>query len=308
MYTFIFRPKYSCCLRLPSKQPGFMILVVCLFIHGCAGTQSTLRRSAQLPRDAAPDFPVDVSKVPDPVPRAEPKSKYGNPPSYVVWGKRYYVMNESKEFVERGLASWYGSEFHGRRTSSGEPYDMFAMTAAHKTLPLPSYLQVRNLENGRTIVVRVNDRGPFHDDRIVDLSYTAAKKLDLIEHGTGFVEIRDITPSEPARGPRAVPASKRAFMVQSAASSNASKLYVQIGAFKNPINANKLLSTIHVPDLPRSRIKAGTLDRETIYRVQVGPIASFGEAQRVIARLSELGVTSTRVVSESAGFIRHAIQ
>ncbi|MCI0732234.1 MAG: septal ring lytic transglycosylase RlpA family protein [Methylococcaceae bacterium] len=277
-----------CLIRIIPKQPGFMLLVACLVIHGCAGTNHSIRKSSHAQRDGAPDNPIDVDKVPDPIPRHEAKSKSGNPSSYVVWGKRYYVMHEARDFVQRGLASWYGTKFHGRRTSSGEPYDMYAMTAAHKTLPLPCYLQVKNLENGRSIVVRVNDRGPFHDHRIVDLSYTAAKKLDIVRTGTGYVEIRNITPP------------RQTVPVTIVRRTDSTKLYVQIGAFKNRANADKLLSSIDRPWLPDTRIKAGTLDREPVYRVQLGPIDTFGEARRVVARLGEIGFTSTRVVRDPA--------
>ena len=117
------------------------------------------------------------------------KSKYGNPSSYVVMGQRYYVMDSARGFTQRGIASWYGEPFHGRRTSSGETYNMHAMTAAHKTLPLPVHVRVRNLSNGKSIVVKVNDRGPFLHNRIIDLSYAAAKKLDMVGAGTAEVEI-----------------------------------------------------------------------------------------------------------------------
>jgi len=137
-----------------------------------------------------------VKDLPEnPVPRHEPLSKYGNPPSYVVFGKTYRTLKSSHGFVQRGIASWYGKKFHGRRTSSGEPYDMYGMTAAHKQLPLPTYVQVTNLKNGKQVVLRVNDRGPFHGNRIIDLSYTAAKKLDIVKEGTGLVEVRALDPS-----------------------------------------------------------------------------------------------------------------
>ena len=126
------------------------------------------------------------------VPRNEPRSRNGNPPFYDVMGKRYFVLSSSVGYVERGVASWYGPGFHKVRTSTGEPYDMYAMTAAHKTLPLPAYVRVTNLQNGRSIVVRVNDRGPFVGNRIIDLSYTAASKLDMLRNGTAMVEVRTL--------------------------------------------------------------------------------------------------------------------
>ena len=296
--------------RVRFNPLGFLLLAAWIFIHGCAGTDQVVRNDDRKPveQDRLPEQPIDVSKIPDAVPRYEPKSRYGNPSSYVVWGKRYYVMDQRSEFVQRGVASWYGSKFHGKRTSSGETYDMYAMTAAHKTLPLPSYLQVRNLENGRTIVVRVNDRGPFHEDRIVDLSYTAAKKLDLIGDGTGYVEIRDITPRKREKKSKRAITSSRAYMAESARYPGDNKLFVQIGAFKNPTNALRLLRTIHSPGLPASRIKSGLLDHQTVYRVQLGPIETFVEAQQVIARLSELGVRSTRIINDSTGRNRRTYQ
>jgi len=145
-------------------------------------------------RDSVSGDFFDPFGIPDAVPKAEPKSKYGNPESYVVFGKRYYTKGSSKGYVERGLASWYGKKFHGQRTSSGERYDMYAMTAAHKTLPLPTYARVTNVTNGRSAVVKINDRGPFHGNRIIDLSYSAARKLGVVAKGTAMVEIRAIDP------------------------------------------------------------------------------------------------------------------
>ena len=151
--------------------------------------------------------------IPDAVPRVEPRSARGNPPFYTVFGKRYYVLASSEGHVERGTASWYGPGFHAASTSMGEPYDMYAMTAAHKTLPLPAYAEVTNLRNGRKVVVRINDRGPFVGDRIIDLSYTAAARLDMLLQGTAPVEVRVITPrGSVLQGPRCrrrLPAARR---------------------------------------------------------------------------------------------------
>jgi rare lipoprotein A len=153
------------------------------------------------PRTEPPGAPVAApppaerpppESVPDVVPRIEPRSRNGNPPFYDVMGKRYFVLSSSVGYVERGVASWYGPGFHKVRTSTGETYDMYAMTAAHRTLPLPAYVRVTNLQNGRSIVVRLNDRGPFVGNRIIDLSYTAASKLDMLRNGTAMVEVRSI--------------------------------------------------------------------------------------------------------------------
>jgi len=165
-------------------------------------------------RGAATDeIPPDIARIPDAVPKVEPLAKSGNPDSYEVRGKRYIVRHNSQGYVERGVASWYGGSFHGRKTSSGEIYDMRSMSAAHKTLPLPTYARVTNMENGRSVVVRINDRGPFHGPRLIDLSYVAAAKLGVVKHGTAEVEIRAIDPrhsdSSPGAGPFLASESRR---------------------------------------------------------------------------------------------------
>lgn len=165
------------------------------------GACSSLRKEPQdgpptvveRPQTQRPEI-QDAKQIPNQVPRVEPLSKYGNPKSYVVFGKTYYTLPSSQGFVQRGIASWYGKKFHGRLTSSREPYDMYAMTAAHPQLPLPTYVQVTNLKNGKQVILRVNDRGPFHGNRVIDLSYTAAMKLDIVKQGTGLVEVRALDP------------------------------------------------------------------------------------------------------------------
>ncbi|MEA3273961.1 MAG: septal ring lytic transglycosylase RlpA family protein [Pseudomonadota bacterium] len=170
-------------IRLVLVIAGLLAL-----LSGCSSTGG---------KDSAPGNPPDLSDVPDAVPKVEPKSKYGNPKSYVVFGKRYHTKPSSEGHVEQGLASWYGKKFHGRKTSSGERYDMYAMTAAHKSLPLPTYARVTNLKNGRSAVVKINDRGPFHGKRIIDLSYAAAHKLGVVSKGTALVEVQAIDPRRP---------------------------------------------------------------------------------------------------------------
>ena len=145
--------------------------------------------------DTVPDHIPDVDAIPEPEVRAEPRARTGNK-NYSVLGKRYQVLDSAADYVEQGGASYYGNKFHGRRTSSGEVYDMYAFTAAHKTLPLPSYARVTNLDNGKSVVVKVNDRGPFHPGRVIDLSYAAAVKLGYREKGTARVEVRALHPDE----------------------------------------------------------------------------------------------------------------
>lgn len=175
--------------RLKIIAQIFIIIFIILNITRCTiiDTYDT---------DGAPPNPIDLSHVKEPIPKAEPKSKYGNPESYKVLGKRYYTMNNSKGFKQTGRASWYGTKFHGKKTSSGEPYNMYALTGAHRTLPLPTYARVTNKDNNKSIIVKINDRGPFHDDRIIDLSYAAASKLGVLGKGTAHVELTAIDPNQ----------------------------------------------------------------------------------------------------------------
>lgn len=224
--------------------------------------------------------PSSPTRTEPAVPRAEPLSKYGNPVSYEVHGKRYYTLKTASGFSERGIASWYGGKFHGRRTSSGETYDMYRMTAAHKQLPLPTYVSVRNLENNRTAVVRVNDRGPFHDNRIIDLSYAAALKLGIVENGTGFVEITAINP-------QSKPSQQQTQMAQKAANNG---FYLQVGAFSEVANAENMARRLE-PLLPgkivvRKRNDNGRL----LHRVQVGPVRAVEAADSIVALLNKAGI------------------
>jgi len=256
------------------------------FFAGCSTTTPLIE-----PQDAAPANPIDVSSVPDAVPRAEPRSRYGNPESYMVYGKRYYTLPTSKGYHERGMASWYGTKFHGKRTSSGEPYDLYGMTAAHKTLPLPTYVEVTNLDNGRSVIVKVNDRGPFHDDRIIDLSYTAAAKLGILGHGTGRVEVKAIdtetgdTLQLAAAAPE-VPATVTA----------AQTLYLQVGAFSSQLNAERLRNEILEQQIAEVRIVETSSSAGTFYKVQVGPLSDTSEADRVARELKPLGINESRSI------------
>jgi rare lipoprotein A len=179
-----------------------LAVAMLMALGGCLGTRHAPPPAPVTGGSIPPPAPQRVlppapETVPDAVPRYEPRSAYGNPPFYDVFGKRYFVLSSSADYVERGVASWYGPGFHKVRTSTGEPYDMYGMSAAHKTLPLPCYARITNLQNGRSIVVRVNDRGPFVGNRIIDLSYSAAAKLDMLRNGTAMVEVRTVGPTSP---------------------------------------------------------------------------------------------------------------
>ncbi|MFT5218002.1 MAG: rare lipoprotein A [Planctomycetota bacterium] len=222
------------------------------------------------------------------------KSRYGNPSSYVVWGKRYYVLDSADDFVQRGIASWYGTKFHGRKTSSGEVYNMYAMTAAHKRLPLPVYVHVHNLDNGRTLVVRVNDRGPFIEGRIIDLSYAAAKKLGVDGPGTANVEISVVQPgqSTPSQVVRAIPLTDQP--------ERDVPLFIQMGSFSNVENADNLVQNLI--DLDETQAKVSQLDTGggIFYRVRLGPLFDIAEANAVIKRLKNKGFQSARIVVQDS--------
>ena len=236
-----------------------------------------------LPAPPAGETRGDLLAIPDAVPRIEPRSRFGNPPFYDVLGHRYYVLPSASGYVARGVASWYGPTFHGVRTAIGEPYDMYGMTAAHKTLPLPCYVRVTNLRNGKSVIVRVNDRGPFVANRLIDLSYTAALKLDMVREGTTLVEVRAITPGEPSSSE-----------LTRASEAPSPELYVQAGAFSVESNAQHLLATLRAAGFANAFVMARP-ERSRLYRVRIGPVATVPEYDALIARLEKLGIRDARL-------------
>ena len=252
-----------------------------------AGLAACTTLEDKLEADRAPLDPKNAANTPDAVPRNEPLSRYGNMESYKVYGKTYYTLPSSKGYKEQGTASWYGTKLHGKRTSSGEPYDLYAMTAAHKTLPLPTYVEVTNLNNGRSIIVKVNDRGPFHDDRLIDLSYAAATRLDILPTGTGQVEIRAIDPDEMDT---AVTSVVTPAVTPTTQGQQNETLYLQVGAFSSRDNAERLQDDLLSQNLGGVRIIEATTDAGTFFKVQVGPLASHMEANRVTQELKTLGI------------------
>jgi len=218
---------------------------------------------------------AELLALPDAIPRIEPRALLGNPAFYEVYGQRYKVLSSAHGFIERGVASWYGPDFHGIATSTGESYDMYSMTAAHKTLPLPAYVRVTNLKNGRTIVVRVNDRGPFKANRIIDLSYAAALKLDMVREGTTLVEIQAEDPDG-------------AVAQDGLASSVA--LYAQVGAFGVADNARRLRDRLSGSGIEAVNIQSDMRNAAPMYRVRIGPIQSVEAYDALVERLHGLGV------------------
>jgi rare lipoprotein A len=232
-----------------------------------------------------PGAPPDIDSIPDAVPKYEPRSKRGNPPFYTVLGKRYVVLDSPDGYVERGVASWYGPTFHGEATSIGEPYDMYGMTAAHKTLPLPSYARVTNLSNGKSVVVRINDRGPFAKNRIIDLSYTAAAKLDMLREGTALVEVRTLRPGSDDSLRRSDETPPQT-------------LYVQAGAFSDEANAKRLVERLQAGGIKNCFVRIPQGSGPKLFRVRAGPVASTTEFDALAARLAKLGVSEVRLATD----------
>lgn len=263
--------------------------------------QPTRERSVESTAPTAAAMPVlpPSGELPaDAVPRAEPRSRYGNPVSYEVFGQRYFVMADARGHREQGTASWYGPGFHGQRTSSGEPYDMYQMTAAHKTLPIPAYVRVENLNNGRSIVVRVNDRGPFVGDRIIDLSYVAAARLDMLRAGTAPVAITVLEPLRPpGEGSEYVPPVQN-VTTQTTLASVLTSGFVQAGAFSSQANADSLRQKLSASGFSQLEIQpiAGN-SGQTLYRLRIGPVTSAAEADDLIERLALAGVPDARLVT-----------
>ncbi len=285
---------------------GALIGLVILLLAACTTTQ----------KDGGPSFYVDESKIPDATPKTEPLSKYGNLSSYRVFGKNYYVMKSSKHYKARGIASWYGTKFQAQRTSSGEKYNMLGMTAAHKTLPLPTYVEVTNLANGKKVIVKVNDRGPFESNRLIDLSYVAAKKLGMLGHGTAYVDVKAIDPSayNPVSYQTPVIAQNKALYPTKPAAVHLAKnpsissrhpaqqtikqphgpaVYLQVGAFTNRAHAEKLkkrlVATIKSP------VTITRLENDRIlYRVQIGPMKDDLTARHLSKKLKSIGLMSKK--------------
>ena len=256
--------------------------------------------------------------VADAVPRVEPRSSHGNPPFYDVNGQRFQVLASADNYLERGVASWYGPDFQGHNTSSGERYDMYGMTAAHKTLPIPCYARITNLSNGRSVVVRINDRGPFVANRIVDLSYSAAARLDIVRTGTAFVELRTVGPSSPSVAspvpivaatapivaapapPAAAPAPAAPPSVPAGPERTAIPvaLYIQVGAFADANNAQRVIERLQSAGVPQVFSLTSSESGRLLRRVRVGPIATVEEFDRLAEQLATLGYPEARLAND----------
>lgn len=326
-------------------KAGWILALLAGVLTGCAGGGGTAPSGGEgdtrasdsggeryaLSSDAYPQQPPDVSQVPDAVPRVEAPSRAGNRPTYEVWGKTYHVLPDARGYERQGTASWYGKKFHGYATSNGEIYDMYRMSAAHRSLPLPTYARVTSLDSGRSVIVRVNDRGPFHSDREIDLSYAAAARLDILDEGTGRVRVEAIDPrawqakqgGSDRQGVSAQKASAQGASAQEAAAQRAAgadqvgaatasagdgrstqaraaegrpaegrPIYLQVAALGSAENAQQLRSRLQASLSQPVRV---TTERG-LHRVQVGPLDDPRQADPLQAELRRAGYAQAYVV------------
>ena len=266
------------------KHAGTTTLLLVLLLGGCYTAPPGSDRYSQR-HDSAPERRPTPAEMTNPEPVPEPHSQYGNPETYTVRGRTYRVLDSAEDYTAEGRASWYGEKFHGHRTSSGEPYDMYKLSAAHKTLPLPTWARVTNLDNGKSTIVRINDRGPFHAGRIIDLSWAAAVKLDIADHGTARVRVEAITPGEDD-----TPATTSAAAQPAPA---ADGLYLQVGAFSRKDHARDLVTRL----IDRISNPVALRPGDDLFRVWVGPFANAGERERARQRLKQSGFSELVAVN-----------
>jgi len=280
---------------MPRSVSRLLLILLAITVAGC-GSSDVRDGPPRSGSTRIPDLPDDA------VPRPEAKSRYGNGPNYEVLGKHYTVMPSSNGYKERGVASWYGKKFHGNLTSNREVYDMYGMTAAHKSLPLPTYVRVRNLSNNREIIVRVNDRGPFVHNRIIDLSYSAALKLDMVKSGTSLVEVEAITFGEPS-GDRPVrkvtpPQPAQPAPRAPAPSIDENRIFLQVGAFGSAENAQRRLAALRSANIPTVFIVEDKSVSPMLYRVRIGPIRGIVQYDIIVEELGNIGISDPYLINE----------
>ena len=265
-------------------------IVLALLVASCGTTTTKPAPPASgkyFMDDGPPDaVPGDLADIPDAVPREEPFHKFANRP-YTVFGVSYVPIVNKERTVQRGIASWYGKKFHGQKTSSGEIYDMFAMTAAHPTFPIPSYARVTNVKNGRSVIVRINDRGPFHSNRIIDLSYAAAVRIGIASAGSGMVEVERVyeaTQASPMidRTPPPTPALVETAVV----TQDPVGLWLQLGAFSSRESADSFRDKM-LRDLAWNNEPLQVFSREGLHRVRMGPYRNRDEAGAIADKVRQ---------------------
>lgn len=275
-----------------------------LVLAGCASSPKETDHSSRytISQDRAPSGSFDASGLEDARPRYEAPRRAGNKSPYTVWGKQYQVMSSADGYVERGVASWYGEKFHGHKTSNGETFDMYTMSAAHKALPIPGYARVTNLDNGRSVVVRVNDRGPFHGDRLIDLSYAAAKKLGYQSRGTARVEVAAITVrpnGSMTLAGESYPDAGAPVAVSEQTRETGEALYVQLGSFSQRSPADGLRDEVSQQTGQTVRVRKVETASGLFHRVQVGPFGNADEAKREQQALANRGFHQAIVLTDS---------
>ncbi|WP_052417454.1 septal ring lytic transglycosylase RlpA family protein [Cellvibrio mixtus] len=278
-----------------------LLALLCVLLTACSGPKPKSPK-ANVPynpndgrykhdKDFGPSEDVDLSHIPDAVPRLEVRTRAGNKNPYTVLGKTYHLIKDETSYKERGYASWYGNKFNGYHTSNGELYDMYAMTGAHKTLPIPSYVRVTNLDNGKSVVVRINDRGPFHQGRIVDLSYAAAQRIGIHKTGTGRVEVEIALPGDAPPIPRRAD-NTIAKPVESALPPGT---FLQLGAFGNKKSAQDFAATLGTK-LTFPVIISSAASPKEIHRVRLGPFKDAKNLQMARDQLARLNIFEAHVV------------
>lgn len=279
------------------KSSDLFVVVSCLVLVACGGSPvvkptPTTNTSSTTPENKGGYYendgphenpPDNLDSIPDAVPKVEALYKYSSKP-YIALGEKYYPLESATHYKKRGIASWYGKLFHGKKTAIGETYDMYSMTAAHTILPLPSYAKVTNIENGRSVIVRVNDRGPFKHEREIDLSYAAAYKLRLIEKGSGLVEVEAIDPATYIPPPITANASPTSSPTPTATPETANaampQIYIQAGAFGDENNAIALQNRIHGLAIEEVA-KINRMYNDGLYRLTVGPYQTRAQAEKI---------------------------
>ena len=280
-----------------------IILPVLLAVVSCSSApeqapESPNKGRYSISQDRAPTRIVDLSIIPEVIPQPINRTMAGNRSPYTVLGKSYQVLPTEEGYNESGVASWYGEKFHGHKTSNGEVFDMYQVSAAHKSLPIPSFLRVTNLDNNRSIVVRVNDRGPFHGDRVIDLSYAAALKLGYADRGTARVQLESIVASGAFRD-RGVSATTSAAGNENLRVSSSSSKYLQVGAFSELSTAQEVSTKVEeITSLPVFIRTVNISKSRTLHRVRVGPISDSGQIQRVSESVVAANLGSPYTVTE----------
>lgn len=280
-----------------SKAVVLVAMVAALALSGCGTTPDDHSSRYTIDQDRAPRGDFDASGLADAKPRYEQPRSAGNKSPYTVWGKSYQVIGSNERYVQRGTASWYGEKFHGHKTSNGEIFNMYAMSAAHKSLRIPSYARVTNLDNGRSVIVRVNDRGPFHGDRLIDLSYAAAKKLGYQGSGTARVEVAAIN----VRPDGSMTMDGRPFgdAPPPAAGKENRALFVQLGSFSQRDPAQTLLDRARRVVGNPMRVREVVTKSGRFHRVQVGPFSNEDEALEAQTRLQDQGFDESILLTDN---------